>query len=214
MAQQAILRTTEISEDEEEETGFPPLTVSVPSTQELPIKKKTISMNRRSSLDEDNISSRRCFGVDAETLLAHLRQEEEEEEEDNVSTYENPCLNYYKRTSVDGVPQSSGHQSKITTFKKRRVTVASEDSSQFTRKVSNDASYFRRVTQVGHEAQCSRLASQFSVPGSQFTVSQTGISQVAESFLRAVDRTFVVCRYVVHSVDTVSSHISRLDTTS
>ncbi|KAL7502671.1 hypothetical protein ACHAXN_000604 [Cyclotella atomus] len=208
------LQTTEVTEEDEAAPDFEPLPVDLPVKQGRPSKKKT-SWRRRSSLDEDNIASRPCFGVDAKALLANESQEEMEEEVNH-----NP---YFKRSS-DGsstvvvsnqYPQSPDHGENFMILKKRRVSAPSDarDSTEFNRQSSSysqvsidttqtNTPYFRLVTddsyKLDHEAQFSRHASQYAVPkhtmdqearysrrASQFTVSQN--SQGVESFLRAME---------------------------
>jgi hypothetical protein len=177
----AWLRTTEVTEEEEGGTDSEPMPIDAPPKQDQHIKKKK-AWRRRSSLDEDNISSRPCFGVDAEALLANARQEETGGEI-SPSTHVNPYLKRASEGSSTVVasnkyPRSSDHESDIVTFKKRRVTGTSQDYSQFSRQDSTfsrgsidsqcSSPYFRLVTddsfKLDQEAKFSRHASQFSVP--------------------------------------------------
>lgn len=186
----AWLQTTEVAEDG---GAFEPLPIDAPIKQDHPVKKKKASWRRRSSLDDENISSRPCFGVDAETLLANINQEEKAGGDETPSNF----VNSYLKRSSDGSStvvasnqylQSADDQSEILTFKKRRVTGYTNDSgdcSQFVRKSSTYSQgsstysqgsieteesnpYFRLVTddsyKLDQEAQFSRHASQYSVP--------------------------------------------------
>lgn len=180
----AWLQTTEVTE-EDEGADFEPLPIDAPANQDQPPKQKKGSWRRRSSLDEENISSKPCFGVDAKALLANINPEEK----GGNDTRHTSAYNYLKRAS-DGsstvvasnhYSQSSDRSSEILTFKKRRGSTPvtdSQDYSQFIRRsstyseVSNDTQnsdpYFRLVTndsyKLDQEAQFSRHASQYSVP--------------------------------------------------
>jgi hypothetical protein len=208
------LQTTEVADEDEVVTDIEPLPVDLPMKQDRPPKKKKDSWRRRSSLDEDNISSRPCFGIDAKALLASESQEDVGDAEHN---------SYFKRSS-DGsttvvarnhYPQSSPDQSEnFLILKKRRVNAPgdAQGNAEFNRQSSSysqvsidtdsNTPYFRLVTddsyKLDHEALFSRHASQYVVPkhtmdqearysrrSSQFTVSQN--SQGVESFLRAME---------------------------
>lgn len=70
------LQTTEVADEDEAVPDIEPLPVDLPMKEARPPKKKKASWRRRSSLDEDNISSRPCFGIDAKALLASESQED------------------------------------------------------------------------------------------------------------------------------------------
>ena len=212
----AWLQTTEVTEEEEGGTDLEPLPVDVPAkAKQNRCPKKKGSWRRRSSLDEENISSRPCFGVDAETLLADVSHEAEGE---NNARYQ---LDSYRKRSSEGsstvvasniYPQSPEFQKDIMLLKKRRVSFPTDiqDESQFSRQSSSysndtkDTPYFRLVTddsfKLDNEARFSRHSAQFSVPShtmdqearfsrrsSQFTVTHDQSVQGVESFLRAME---------------------------
>lgn len=183
----AWLQSTEVTEEEDPEPNFEPSPVEAPPTkQEQSPKKKKGSWRRRSSLDEDNISSRPCFGVDASALLAEVSQEATEGEDNYCSTQLYP---YPKRSSQGSstvvvsnqYSHSPDNRCDNDSFKKRRVsgpTNDSQDNSQFNRRFSSyshgsiesqqSTPFFRLVTDdsfmLDREAQFSRHSSQYSVP--------------------------------------------------
>ena len=177
----AWLQTTEVTEEEEGGTDLEPLPLEMRPKKNFPPKKKA-SWRRRSSLDEENISSRPIFGVDAKALLANVSQEAEDE------NYAFARMDSFRKRSSEGsstvvasniYPQSPEFQKDITLLKKRRVSCPTDaqDNSQFDRQSSRysqgsidteNTPYFRLVTddsfKLDQEARFSRHSSQFSVP--------------------------------------------------
>lgn len=149
--------------------------------QHEPAKKwqKKGSWRRRSSLDEDNISERPIFGIDANALLSSEGQVENQGE-DEVATSLRPFVKrgFQGSESTATVVTNNHHNSaanpdfdEILSPKKRRVSLPlSErlnDQQDQTQK-SNENNYCRLVTDhsycIDYEAKFSRRSSQFTVP--------------------------------------------------
>lgn len=208
----AWLRSTDVTEEEEEGATIEPLPIEAamknhPSTH----KKKKDSWRRRSSLDEENISSRPCFGVDALTILANVTEEVGEQ----IPLPEN---RFHKRSSESSgtvVASNLGphHQeNEHLAFKKQKILciARNQEQTQFDRQYSNCSiesqhlPYSRLITDESYkldpEAGFSRHSSQFTVPShtmdqeaqysrrsSQFSVSRTPDTEAIESFVQAME---------------------------
>ena len=184
----AWLQSTEVTEEEEEELDawlqkvteeeenevepFERMQIDAPSkTKNQHCTKYERAWHRCSSLDEDNISSRPCFGVDAIALLA----ESQEEMDGRISPF-NHVEPYLK--SPDGQSETFkkrrvtvASQGEISTSKKRRVTGTSTESSQLSRRRSSQFSNRRSTVASQGEISTSkkRRVTGTSTESSQFS---------------------------------------------
>lgn len=209
----AWLRSTDVTEEEEEESAtIEPLPIEAAIQNHPPNgKKKKDSWRRRSSLDEENISSRPCFGVDALTILANVTEEVGEQ-------IPLPKNGFHKRSSDSSgtvVASNLGPQSQeneYLAFKKQKIIciARNKEQTQFDRQYSNGSvesqhlPYSRLITddtyKLDPEAGFSRHSTQFTVPShtmdqeaqysrrsSQFSVSRTLDIEAIESFVQAME---------------------------
>jgi hypothetical protein len=206
------LKFTKVTKEEDEDSQHKVRPIDSSSKQGQSSKKKVGSWRRRSSLDEDGISARPCFGVDASAILADVSQEE------------SLRALHPKRTSSSSSSviannhhlHSSDRQAEMNSFKKRRVSCPPNDrngNSQYVPQLishshgshaESGTPYSRLVTddscRLDREAALSPHYSQFASPShtmdtearysrrsSQFTTFQTQNCQGSESFLRAME---------------------------
>jgi hypothetical protein len=197
----AWLHSTEVTEGDESELDAQPTFQEINNYQPQKRKVKPGEWRRRSSLDEENISERPCFGLDAETFLF----EGLGREGDNL----NPHLKFSSQKGDVNFAHNNqqkymfqNYEEDFLANKKRRVTPDwpenRDNANMFSRKCSSYSQasynsnqnidhtlYSRLVTDdnynLDHEAQYSRRSSQFTIP-SQMMDQEARYSRRASQF--------------------------------